>query len=137
MLVGPALERMVDRMPYILTLAAGVAIANILLNTFTSKAAAESEAWLKTFGTLSFGLAFIIGTISLLLMTTLYHVGRQSAFGMANGILLMGALSIIGGTLVGYFFRGSTVHWSEWTLLVLIACFITVRYCLTTGVVGR
>lgn len=120
-------------MPYILTLAASVAIANILLNTFTSKAAAESETWIDVFVTRSFGLAFVIGIASLLLMSTLYHVGRQSAFGMANGILLMGALSIVGGTLVGYFFRGNTVHWSEWVLLVLILSFVIVRYCHATG----
>ena len=123
-------------MPYILTLAASVAAANILLNTLTSKAAAESETWLNVFLTRWFGLAFVIGIASLLLMSTLYHVGRQSAFGMANGILLMGALSIVGGTLVGYFFKGNTIHWSEWVLLVLILCFLGVRYSLTTGL-GR
>ena len=120
-------------MLYILTLAASVALANILLNMFTSNAALASETWLDVFFTRSFGLAFVTGTTSLLLMCTLYHVGRQSAFGMANGILLMGALSIVGGTLVGYFLKGNTVHWSEWTLLILILSLIVIRYRLAIG----
>jgi len=122
-------------MPCILTLAASVAIANIALNLLASKAAAEAEAWPDVFATQSFGLAFITGTASLLLMTTLYHMGRHSAFGMANGILLMGSLSIVGGTLLGVF-RGNVVHWSEWVLLALIVSFIVVRYWLATGL-GR
>jgi hypothetical protein len=49
-------------MPYVLIVAASVAIANIFLNMLTSKAAAEAEAWLDVFATRSFGLAFVTGT---------------------------------------------------------------------------
>jgi hypothetical protein len=119
----------------LLLIAGSVAAANILLNALTSKAASESKSWVDVFTTSTFGLALLTGIVSLLLMTTLYYLGRQSTFGMANGVLLMGAMSIVGGTLVGYFIRGSTVHWSEWVLMLLILCFVGIRYAVGIGIV--
>jgi hypothetical protein len=56
-----------------------------------------------------FWLAFLVGVFSITSMASLYFYGRQDRFGMANGILLMGALSIVGGTLVGYFVKKDDV----------------------------
>lgn len=116
----------------ILLLAGSVALANIMLNLFASKAASEVDSWFDMFTTSTFGMAFVTGIVSLLLMTTLYYVGRSNSFGMANGVLLMGAMSIVGGTFVGLF-RGNSIHWSEWALMAAILCFVGVRYSTVVG----
>jgi hypothetical protein len=119
----------------LLGMASCVAFANILLNLFASKAASEAHTFFAVFRSGSFFIAFFVGITSLLLMCSLYFVGRSNLFGMANGVLLMGAISIVGGTLVGFFFRGSDVHWSEWVLMSLILIFVGVRYGIGTGLV--
>jgi len=105
-----------------------VAGANILLNGLVATAAKRSAGWLDVYATSVFWLAFLVGIISLLAMSSLYFYGREDRFGMANGILLMGVLSIVGGTLSGYFVMKNTVHWYEWILFALILCSIALRY---------
>ena len=117
----------------LIIVAASVAGANIALNYFTSRTASEAASLFEIFKTGGFWIAFAVGTTSLILMCTLYYLGRENSFGMANGILLMGAISIVGGSLYGYLGRGNHLHWSEWALLIVIACFITVRYWLSVS----
>lgn len=117
----------------ILMLASFVSMANIALNYLASKAALESEYWTGMFRTGSFAIAFMVGIASLGGMASLYFVGRDSSFGMANGILLMGAVSIIGGTLVGVFVRGNALHWTEWILMSSIVALIGIRYLIGIG----
>jgi hypothetical protein len=115
-------------MYWIVLLAALVASANILLNLLTASAAAQSQSWFNLFFTPAFGFAILTGIFSLLLVATLYHLGKQAQFGMANAVLMIGGLSIVGGTIAAVLLRGDILHWTEWLLLILIICFMVVRY---------
>ncbi|WP_316162873.1 hypothetical protein [Bradyrhizobium sp. SZCCHNRI20481] len=114
---------------YILIFSFLVSSANIALNFLSARTASSVSEWQSMFSTATFGFAFLVGTASLLLLLTLYFFGRNDQFGMANGVLLMGATSIVGGTLFGYFL-GGRVHWSEWCLFVLILTFVVIRFVL-------
>jgi hypothetical protein len=94
----------------ILILAALVSSANIALNISTTRAAGTAESWPDIFKSTEFASAFVAGIVSLIMMTTLYYVGRGNQFGMASGILLMGALSMIGGTIIGFFLFNAKVQ---------------------------
>jgi len=113
---------------YVLLFAFLVSLANIGLNYLATTAAAAAANWSSIFFTRAFVLAFAVGTASLVFMMTLYYFGKNNQFGMANGILLMGAASIVGGTLIGYFQPGSRVLWSEWTIFALILLFVFIRF---------
>lgn len=117
---------------YVLLFAFLISCSNIALNILAAKTASSVNDWHSMFRTDTFVLAFFVGMGSLVFMLSLYFSGRNHAFGMANGILLMGATSIIGGTLVGYLLLGSKVHWSEWCIFVLIFVFILLRFWLAT-----
>ena len=117
---------------YLLVFAVLVAIANIALNYLAARIAATAVGWQSMFSTPRFALMFVVGLASLVFMSTLYFLEKSSQFGMANGVLLMGVTSIMGGTLIGYFIAGSRVHWSEWVILGLILIFLLVRHLFTT-----
>lgn len=116
---------------YLLVFAVLVAIANIALNYLAARIAATAVGWQSMFSTPRFALMFVVGLASLVFMSTLYFL-EKSSIGMANGVLLMGVTSIMGGTLIGYFIAGSRVHWSEWVILGLILIFLLVRHLFTT-----
>jgi hypothetical protein len=100
-------------------LGATVAGLNIFLNYLIATAASRSSSWAGLYFDPFFGVAMVVGVVSLSAMGSLYYLGQESRFGLANGVLLMGALSISGGTLLGYY-KGNAIHWSEWLLLALI-----------------
>jgi hypothetical protein len=117
----------------IVFLALIIACTNVVINLALSVAVAQSSSWRDIFLTQSFGLAMITGALTLLLIVTLYHFARQVNFGMANIMLMIGGVSIVGGSIAGVSVRGDTLHWSEWLLLVLILCSMTIRYVFVYG----
>jgi hypothetical protein len=115
---------------YILLLSFSVSICNIALNYFTSRAAFAAEHWSQVFASRHFAMASVVAASSLVLVASLYFVSRGNQFGLANGILVVAATSIIGGTVFGYGFLGNRVHWSEWVLFFLILLFVGIRFLL-------
>jgi Ca2+/Na+ antiporter len=104
-----------------------VSMSNIGLNYLAAKTAQSASSWHGIFGSRLFALGFFIGMISLGSMFTLYYVAKSNHFGMANGILLMGATSIIGGTLTGRLL-GNRIDLIEWIIFSLIIFFIYIRF---------
>jgi len=110
-----------------LLFAVGVAICNIALNDFTRRAASSAGEWQSSFATPYFVLAFIVGMVSVVFLVSVYFSAKGSAFGLANGILLMGMTSVIVGTTYGIA-MGNKLHWSEWIVFVVLLTFSIVRY---------
>ena len=98
-----------------------VAVLNISLNVATQWTAGNAVGFLDAVKSTRFALAFTIGFLSLLGLIGVYSSGLN----LGRGILLMGAVSILGGTLFAVFVRGAKLPAVEWcifgTLLVLIA----------------
>ena len=113
---------------FVLVFAFLVSIANVGLNFFVAHTASSAKGWGAMFTSTNFVLAFLLGIGSLSFMSMFYYFGRGNQIGMANGVLLMGATSIIAGTLLGYFGQGARVHWSEWCIFALLIVFIFLRY---------
>ena len=74
-----------------------VGVLNVLLNVWARKSAVEADTWASGFLSWKFGLTFLIGCGSLLALYTLYY----SKINLGRAILLMGVVSIVGGTLYG------------------------------------
>ncbi|MGY6281927.1 hypothetical protein ACXIT0_03455 [Methylorubrum extorquens] len=117
----------------IVGLAFMVSLANIGLNFLIARSASAAVNWQSLFASNAFAVAILLGIVSLSFMSLFYYVGRHNQIGMANGILIMGATSIVGGTLVGYFGQGAQIHWSEWCVLVLLVVFFFLRFARTLG----
>lgn len=105
-----------------------VATANIALNFLASATARQALSWHQIFLTRIFWLTFAVGFLSLTCLVSLYFLGKEDKFDVANGILLAGSLSIILGSLVGKYFRGGAIHWSEWAIFTLIILFYLIRF---------
>ena len=75
----------------------GVPFANIVLNYLVQETARTEGAYLNAIFSREFGAAFIVGTASILIMLALYRTGIS----LGSGIVLMGAVSIVGGAAVG------------------------------------
>ena len=65
----------------------------------------------------AFLLAFLVGTISLLSIFSLYSLKIE----LGRAILLMGAASIVGGSLIAVIFFNTTLTSSEYAILALIS----------------
>lgn len=100
-----------------------VGFLNIAFNVWTRKAAAESDSWLEGILSFPFAVAFTIGTASLLTLFTLYSTKIQ----LGRAILLMGAVSIIGGTLYGTFVGRQPLTATESGLVVAIGALFLYR----------
>jgi hypothetical protein len=106
---------------WILVIAVGV--LNIAFNIQAQRAATHSNSWLDGIITLNFLALFLIGCASLVALYTLY---LQQVI-LARGILLMGAISIVGGTLFGVLARGNRLDAIEWYLVVAIVLLFCYR----------
>jgi multidrug transporter EmrE-like cation transporter len=101
-----------------------VGLANIALNVFAKAAASQGRSFSSAVSSGSFVLALLAGSISLTGLLWVY----QSRVGLASAILLMGAISIVGGALVGIFFYGNRLHPVEIGLLFVIAILFGARW---------
>ena len=92
-------------------------ITNILLNNSLKKVATDSnENILNAITSGKIILPFLIGMVSLFLLLTVYCSGLN----LARGILLMGATSIICGTLFGVFCGKGSLSNIEWLIFSAI-----------------
>jgi predicted neutral ceramidase superfamily lipid hydrolase len=103
-----------------------VAVANIVMNILVRRAALESGGYLRGLGSLSFLVALAAGTCSILTLLLVYRLNIN----LAQGILLMGAASIIGGSIIGFVVFRDRLHPIELTLLIAIAFLFVLRWFL-------
>jgi hypothetical protein len=100
-----------------------VGALNIAFNRQTRESAvaavARGASWTEGLITFDFLAAFLIGCVSLLVLYSLYREGIL----LARGILLMGAVSIVGGTLYGILVQHNRPSMPEYVLLALMAVF--------------
>lgn len=106
--------------PFAWSLVILVGILNIAFNVNGRVAATNALSWSSGIFTLQFLLFFLIGCASMFALYTLYF---QEVI-LARAIVLMGAVSIIGGTTYGLL-RGGRLDWSEYAILgTLLLLFI-------------
>jgi hypothetical protein len=99
-----------------------VAIANIALN-YAVRAAAQKSGFVYFRALLSYSFiwAFLLGTMSLLLLLRVYSSGIP----LAGGIAMMGAISIVGGSLWARVSNNSQLDIAEWLIIGLpLALFV-------------
>jgi hypothetical protein len=89
-----------------------IGVLNIAFNVNARLAAGAADTWGAGIFTLQFLIYFIIGCTSLLALYTLYYHGIT----LTRAIVLMGSVSIIGGTAYGLF-KGQRLDGVEWLLL--------------------
>lgn len=102
----------------------GVAIANVAMNFLMSSAAAGKGRYLESLRSPKFFAALIVGIFSALALLYVYSF----KINLAQGVLLMGAASIVGGSLFGVVVIGNRLALEEWVLLVLIALLFAYRW---------
>jgi hypothetical protein len=100
-----------------------VGLLNIVFNVQAQRAAADGVSWLSGLVGAQFWLTCAIGTISMILLYTLY---RQEVL-LARGLLLMGAVSILGGTILGVVVLKNRLDFVEWGLVGAIALLLFYR----------
>ena len=113
---------------WIIVLAFLLACTNVILNLAIALAVSQSPDWVSAFFSRFFYMAVATGICSLLLIVTLYHLAKYVNFGMANIVLMIGAISILGGSIAGVVLRGDVLHWTEWALLMLVTGAMIIRY---------
>jgi len=104
-----------------------VAMANVGMNILVRRAAVQSETYGRALTSGSFALALLVGTCSILTLLLVYRLNVNRS----QGILLMGAMSIVGGSLIGVSFFGNRLHQAEWLLLAAITLLFAVRWWLS------
>lgn len=101
-----------------------VAICNFWLNFFNKRAANEYDGYFNAIASPPFLIAFTIGIFSVLFMLKLYSLKEVN---LSQAILLMGSLSIIGGSLAGHFIFNQKLTFYDWILFTLIAIWYLVK----------
>lgn len=101
-----------------------VPILNITLNTLAQKTSKQEGSFVAILLTPIFLFALFVGVSSLLVLVTLY---RQNV-ALPRGLLLMGAMSILGGSLWGVWYSGQQLTHIEWVLLATIASLLLWRF---------
>ena len=104
-------------------LAVAVGLINIVFNLQAQRAAYRGD-WMGGILSFDFFLLFCIGCCSLLVLYSLY----AQQVPLARGILLMGAISIIGGTSFGVLTRGNSLDAVEWMLVAAICILFIYRF---------
>ncbi|WP_110329807.1 hypothetical protein [Paraburkholderia tropica] len=106
-----------------------VPIFNIALNTFASKTAKQDGGLIGAIWSPMFLLTMCVGTASVLCMIGLY---RQQ-LPLSKGILFMGAMSILGGTLWGIWYSKTQLNTIDWIIFALIATSMLVKFSRLAG----
>ncbi len=109
--------------PAALLLIGLVAASNIGLHVLLLRAASGARTYQDALFSRRFAVAFLVGTVTALLMLGVY-VSRVE---LARAIVLMGALSILGGAAVGLLFFRDRLDPVEWALLTLMALLYVYR----------
>ncbi len=101
-----------------------VSILNVFLNLSLKKTAGAGEGLYESIMSGGFVVCLLIGLLSFSGLFALYSTGIT----LSRGILLMGAISILGGSLYGVFLHGEKLHVSEWMIFCLLAVLLTYRW---------
>lgn len=102
-----------------------VSVLNISLNTWALKAAKQGENdFSRSLCTPQFKLAFFFGLCSLFCLLAVYVSNINN---LSRGLLLMGATSIVGGTIFGMVVRGDKLTSLEWLLFLVITILFSYR----------
>ena len=100
-----------------------VPVLNIGLNTSIKITANHSQTFWGALGSLGFLISFLVGIALMLSLLGLY----SSGIGLARAILIMGAISILGGGLFGVFFYHETLSAVEWLLFFVLSVLLLYR----------
>ena len=106
---------------------------NILLNVLIKRATAEQPSFLAALVSREFLFAyFVVGTASLSGMLAFYFFNKGLSF--AQGMLFMGAFSVVGGAVLGMVTSKQLLHPVEIMLLCAITAFLVWRYIALSAV---
>jgi hypothetical protein len=100
-----------------------VPVLNIALNALTARTAKQPGSLLSALATSTFFATVVVGTMSVICLVTLYRSGVP----LPKGILFMGAMSILLGSVWAAWYSGVPFNTLEWCLLGTIAIFMAAR----------
>ena len=103
-----------------------IGVVNIVLNKRVV-VAGKLGTFKEAFFSIEFLIAFLVGTISILGLLFFYSTLKQN---MAQGLILMGATSIIGGAFYGIIFDKNSLSTMEWGMLIILCLFYLSTYIL-------
>lgn len=112
---------------FTLILLIGVSVINIILNIKVKIASNTELTLLKNIFSKDFLIAFLIGLCSIICMLQVYRSDLQTA----QGILLMGTVSILGGTLYMVFVKKQEISNFEWIIFFVLLILFIVRWYLS------
>jgi hypothetical protein len=101
-----------------------VPVFNIALNTFAWRTAKAANTYIDAVFSPLFLLTMCVGTASVLCMVGLYRQEVQ----LPKGILLMGAMSILGGSLWGVWYSRVHLNVLDWIIFALIAASMIAKF---------
>ena len=101
-----------------------VPLINIVLNTLVQATAQLGKPYFPSIFSWPFFAAYMVGTVSILTMLALYQTGVS----LGSGILLMGAVSIVGGAVFGMLRDQQLLPVDELMLLGVIVILFSYRW---------
>ncbi len=101
-----------------------VSILNIFLNLSLKKTAGTGDGLYQSIMSGAFVVCLLIGLLSFSSLFALYCTGIT----LSRGILMMGAISILGGSLYGVCLHGEKLHASEWVIFFFLAVLLAYRW---------
>ena len=101
-----------------------VSVLNVALNLCLKKTAALPGGFTQLLLSRPFLGSFAVGMASFLSLFALYSTGIT----LSRGILMMGAISILGGGLYGVVLYDETLHVSEWIIFSLLTILLAYRW---------
>lgn len=111
--------------PYIYV--ALVSICNIGLNLFILKAAKTNDSFSASLLSEYFVVAFSVGMVSILSMLAFY----KSEFNLAQGLIIMGATSILFGSMLGLVYYKNKIDAFEAIILIAILILYILKFIKT------
>ncbi|MCJ8325148.1 MAG: hypothetical protein MJK06_14805 [Hyphomicrobiales bacterium] len=100
-----------------------IGFINVLLNIFIKRAADQPGGFWSNISSITFVMAFLVGTLSLVSIFSLYSLKVD----LGRAILLMGAASIVGGSVIAIILFDADFSSLEFVILALIAVFYIIR----------
>jgi len=101
-----------------------VPVLNIGLNTAVKKTANASGTFLGAFPSWGLLISYAIAMAIVMCLLGLYASGIT----LSRAILVMGAVSILGGSLFGVFYYHETLNIVEWMLYAVLSTLLLYRF---------
>ena len=102
---------------------ATVSIGSIGLNILLKKTADKADSFINAVLSQDFAVSFLVGTCTALLMLAVYLTTIE----LARAVLLMGALSILGGTMIGVVVFNNRLDAVEWGIFGILVSLYAYR----------